>query len=365
MEDAPTPGFVDILNEKILNTSEFKLNYENSNYILKINSTENNLYLEIKQEDNFICYYEIVLRLIELTKFDKIFRTCENIKEAYDLMVSNVNHYKNAIKSISDNSLNLLINILQPNNSVVEKEVILNKKYYKNEVVIEKLSQEVKELKLLQKNMEEEISELRKENNRLKELDALNELKDKINYYFDSSIIKSSIITEEKNFDFIKERLKKVNIKGKEDFKLNFELLYRASRHGDRAKDFHLRCDSYRNTLTIIKTTKGFIFGGFTTKTWEGIDSDKKDENAFCFSLNKHKIYNSIKGKTAIFVSQDKGPCFQNCIFEVNDKFFENYGNCDEDANAFYDNIETICEINGGNNSFLVENLEVFAVYFE
>ena len=105
MEDAPTPGFVDILNEKILNTSEFKLNYENSNYILKINSTENNLYLEIKQEDNFIYYYEIVLRLIELTKFDKIFRTCENIKEAYDLMVSNVNHYKNAIKTEFDAQL--------------------------------------------------------------------------------------------------------------------------------------------------------------------------------------------------------------------------------------------------------------------
>ena len=57
----------------------------------------------------------------------------------------------------------------------------------------------------------------------------------------------------------------------------------------------------YRNTLTIIKTKEGLIFGGFTSQTWEGNDFDKEDENAFCFSVDNKKIYNCIKGKKAIY----------------------------------------------------------------
>ena len=168
----------------------------------------------------------------------------------------------------------------------------------------------------------------------------------------------------EENFEFIKERLLKVKINENQSHQLSFELLYKAKKHGDHAKDFHLRCDKYRNTLTIIKTKEGLIFGGFTSETWEGNDFDKEDENAFCFSLDKHKIYNSIKGKKAIFASPTEGPCFQNCIFEVKDKCFENGGICDADVKSHFDNIESDYEINGGNNNFLVENLEVFAVYF-
>ena len=368
MEGAPTPGFLGDLKEKILSKSEFKLIFENNNYILTIKKSQEHLYLEIIEEDNVIFFYEIVLNLEELIQLDKIFKTCDNMDDAYELMISNIKGDKTAIKNISECKLILLINILQANHSFIEKEIILTKKYYKNELVIEKLSQEIKDLKLSQKNMEKEILELKKENEKLKELnkkDELKELKDKINYYFDSSIIKSSIIQDQNDFEFIKERLNKINIKGKQNYKLNFELLYRARRHGDKAKDFHLRCDMYINTLTIIKTKEGLIFGGFTSETWEGNEFDKEDENAFCFSLDKHKIYNSIKGKKAIFASPNEGPCFQNCIFEVKDKCFENEGICDMDVNSHFDNIENEYEINGGKNNFLVEDLEVFAVYFE
>ena len=368
MEEAPTPGFSDVLNEKIINSIDFKLKYENISYTLIIKSSKPHLYLEIKEENNFISFYEITFTLEDLISLDKIFKTCDNMEEAYDLMVSNIKSDKTAIKNISENNLILLINILQAKGSVIDKEIKLTKKFYKNELVIEKLSQEIKELKLAQKNTEKEISDLKKENEKLKELKSNNELnglKDKINYYFDLSIIKSSIIPEQKDFEFIRERLKKIKINGKQNHELNFELLYKAKRHGDRAQDFHLRCDIYRNTLIIIKTKEGLIFGGFTSESWEGNDFDKEDENAFCFSLDNHKIYNSIKGKKAIFASPNDGPCFQNCIFEVKDKCFENGGTCDSDVNSHFDNIESEYEINGGKNNFLVEDMEVFAVYFE
>lgn len=373
MDDAPTPGFINIINfeEKIIKSSDFSLKYENYKYQLKMKLGKEYLYLEISEDDNILFFYQIKFSLSNLFEFDKIFKTCDKLDEAYELMGEYINNEKTCIKNISEKKIIILINILQANGKTIEKEITLFKQYNRTENVIEILSKEIKELKLKQNNMEKEISELKEENKKLKEknqhqdLNEIKEIKDKINYFFDKSIIKSTIIPDTKKFEFIKERLSKVDINGKQGHKLFFELLYRAKWHGDKAKDFHSRCDIYRNTLSIIKTKDGLVFGGFTTKTWEGNDFDKADENAFCFSLDKIKIYNSIKGKSAIFTSPNSGPCFQNCIFEVKDKCFENGGTCDLNVNSYFDNIETEYEINGGNDIFIVEDLEVFAVYFE
>ncbi len=43
-----------------------------------------------------------------------------------------------------------------------------------------------------------------------------------------------------------------------------WSLLYRGTRDGFGAKDFHSRCDGHSNTLTILKAKQSeFIFGGF------------------------------------------------------------------------------------------------------
>ena len=63
-----------------------------------------------------------------------------------------------------------------------------------------------------------------------------------------------------------------------------FKLLYRATRDGFGASDFHAKCDNLPNTLTVIKTTKGFIFGGYTAVEWDNTSNFKSDE-AFIFSL--------------------------------------------------------------------------------
>jgi hypothetical protein len=55
-----------------------------------------------------------------------------------------------------------------------------------------------------------------------------------------------------------------------EEFKKKqFILLWRGSRHGFSAFDFHSRCDGHQNPLTMILTTKGNIFGEFTPVEWE------------------------------------------------------------------------------------------------
>jgi hypothetical protein len=48
-----------------------------------------------------------------------------------------------------------------------------------------------------------------------------------------------------------------------------FVLLWRGSRDGFGASDFHGRCDGRANTLTLILDTKGNVFDGFTPLQWE------------------------------------------------------------------------------------------------
>ena len=64
-----------------------------------------------------------------------------------------------------------------------------------------------------------------------------------------------------------------------------FKLLYRASRDGFEASNFHAKCDNQPRTLTIIKTTKGYIFGAYTALAWDSSSGHKADPNAFIFSL--------------------------------------------------------------------------------
>ena len=88
---------------------------------------------------------------------------------------------------------------MQANRTVIEKEIILKKKYLKTEIIIDKLSKEINELKSVQNNMQNEINELKKEKKESEKLkQEIDILKNKINEYFDDTILKSSIIQKKK-----------------------------------------------------------------------------------------------------------------------------------------------------------------------
>jgi hypothetical protein len=73
-----------------------------------------------------------------------------------------------------------------------------------------------------------------------------------------------------------------------------FVLLWRGSRDGFDATDFHSRCDGHANTLTLILDTDDNIFGGFTPVEWKSGSSKHKCDNtltSFLFTLkNPHNI---------------------------------------------------------------------------
>jgi len=93
--------------------------------------------------------------------------------------------------------------------------------------------------------------------------------------------------------------------------KVKGELIYRGSRDGFSAREFHSKCDGKANTLTIIKSTNGNIFGGFTTEAWSSSESWVKDTRAFVFSLvnNKNKPFRrgyQGKDKSSLWCSSSK-----------------------------------------------------------
>jgi hypothetical protein len=60
-------------------------------------------------------------------------------------------------------------------------------------------------------------------------------------------------------------------------------LLYRGSRDGFGVSHFHGKCDGKSNTLTVIETTKGFIFGGFTPLAWDSSSGWRADSSRKTF----------------------------------------------------------------------------------
>ena len=88
------------------------------------------------------------------------------------------------------------------------------------------------------------------------------------------------------------------------------KLLYKASRDGDSAQNFHQYCDNITNTLTIVKTTKNKKFGGFTNQTWSGKNGYKSDKNAFIFSLDNKEIYYNSDITKSIYDNNHFDPIF-------------------------------------------------------
>lgn len=90
---------------------------------------------------------------------------------------------------------------------------------------------------------------------------------------------------------------------------------------GFSAASFHRKCDGYKNNLTIVKSTNGNIFGGYTDVPWSHIGGYKSDSNAFIFSLinkdNQPVLIKCSNQQRAIQLSGQHGPVFGGCDFLI------------------------------------------------
>ena len=141
---------------------------------------------------------------------------------------------------------------------------------------------------------------------------------------------------------------------------VKFMLLYRASVDGDKAKIFHQKCDKHNMTLVLVETTKGVRFGGFTTKTWDGNNIKKIDNDAFVFSFDKRRCYDVIRNEYAVGGYPKFGPVFFGCQIRIYDDFFTKGGTtCNGGLN--YKTKENY-ELNNGEQKYIVKEIEVYDI---
>ena len=148
---------------------------------------------------------------------------------------------------------------------------------------------------------------------------------------------------------------------------IQFEPIFKMSVNGTNSEDFHNICDNKGPTLTLIKTTKNKVFGGFTPLNWNNDKGNIYDElnQSFIFSLNSKKKYDKKEKEKFAIQSQSKyGPIFGNYDFclKENMKTGEAYAT----EKSFYlpiNNLEILGE-NQSRDSFEAEELEIYKVIY-
>lgn len=155
-----------------------------------------------------------------------------------------------------------------------------------------------------------------------------------------------------------------------EDWKWN--LIYRASTDGFSAKNFHLKCDGFKNTLTVIRTSStAHIFGGFTAAAWSQNEGRLYDNNAFIFSLvnndNNPIVIKCSTPQNAIYCDYNYGPFFGyggdlyiSDNSNMNTASFSNLGICYKHPLYSQGSTEARTFLSGSFN-FQTSEIEVFA----
>ncbi len=166
--------------------------------------------------------------------------------------------------------------------------------------------------------------------------------------------VKGDIIQDTDELEMITRKINKLNKK------LTLNLLYKATADSDKASAFHEKCDEAKSTIVLIETDKGKRFGGFTTCSWRGDCIDKKDEDAFIFSLDKMKIYENIPGEEAIGCYPKFGPIFMGCQIRIYDNAFTRGGTTFEKGLNY--KTEEDFELTEGERTFNVKEIEVYEV---
>ena len=171
------------------------------------------------------------------------------------------------------------------------------------------------------------------------------------------TVIKGDIIH---NLDELEMLTRKIN---KSNNKIILNLLYKATADSDTAEAFHQKCDKAESTLVLVQADNGKRFGGFTSRNWRGDCEEKKDSDAFVFSLDKMKIYDIVEGEDAIGCYPQCGPVFLGCQIRIFDNAFKKGGTTFE-RGANYETEEDF-ELTGGNRAFGIKEIEVYEVIVE
>ena len=305
-----------------------------------------------------ICFFLSVIVAISIVIFLKFIKKKNNDNS----LNKKINEQKNINENLQNeiNSLNSEISQLNEKSSELKENLENLKKEQKNNddkenselseinSKLSSLEKEYNDIEEQAKNMNTDIEKINKENSsieeKIKELKAKLESleKEKDNKIIKTSTLADTVILTDDNIKSILDCF---------DVKLDFNLLYRASKHGKDYSDFKKNVGNHKNILIVGKTSDNLILGGYTTTNLER-NGFKKDKYAFLYNFNKEKKYKIKKEKEALYLKDGEFPSFGDGDItfgpnKIKSKFPKSYKGDD-------------LELTGGKSEITFEDIEVF-----
>lgn len=71
----------------------------------------------------------------------------------------------------------------------------------------------------------------------------------------------------------------------------SFNKIFTATKDGWNTSNFHQKSDNQGPTLTVIRTTQGKVFGGFTKCSWNQNGSWYQDPSTFVYSIDEKQKF--------------------------------------------------------------------------
>ncbi len=145
-----------------------------------------------------------------------------------------------------------------------------------------------------------------------------------------------------------------------------WQLVYKATRDGFDSDIFHQCCDNQGPTLTVVRSSEGYLFGGYTALNWDVKGGWTVDKTAFLFTLtNPHNILPTqytinLEGKNAILLGLGIGPVFGRwdiCIYlgdRWEDESFSNF------PSNYIDSTRRGYLTFTGSKNFLTNDIEIY-----
>ena len=345
MDEAPTP---EVENKTNLEPIELEFNSNKFKVHLSYNSLNMSFLIEDitsfpKKE------YLLAKSLKEYQKIDKFFNYFENTKEIMTYIRD----------SLKDKSLNILIN---ENKCDLEIKNPITKSIFK--LNIPKKEQSIKD------ELATIIPYIEALKSRIEKLENDNsELKQKVEYLIQKEDQREKLEKEKEKENKMFNMFKESTLLEQDDKKLIYNflqkkpertiLLYDSDIHGDSAKAFHSKCDGKYQTIYIVKSQIGHIFGGYLSQAWKSNNSYCKDNEAFFFSIDLKKKYDFSNKNEVYYGNPDFGPVIRGGI----SLDICNNGKKSKNNFVYLVNNDNSNEING-ERFFKLDKYEVFQLEF-
>lgn len=144
------------------------------------------------------------------------------------------------------------------------------------------------------------------------------------------------------------------------------------------AEDFHKKCDKKGPTITLIKSERGRLFGGFTMVSWSSMNEDKMgktqnpnkhDREAFLFSIDNDLQFKVNDPSKAVNHCESLGPSFGDDELSILSEYQGrpiNRGICNPQMKIFKVGLDQngCSKLTGADigNNFTCMEIEVFCV---